>query len=85
MNRYQVWIAANADKELDSLTVVLRQRIIDKFDEIRKDPRGTDSKKLDDHIYRIRAGDYRIAYEVRDAEKMVVVTKIRHRRDVYRG
>src|SRR5438552_14889762 len=35
---------------------MLRERIIEKFDEISKDPRGTDSKKLDDATYRVRVG-----------------------------
>jgi len=63
---------------------MLRERIIEKFDEITKDPRGTDSKKLDDATYRVRVGDYRIVYHVNDAEDTVLVTRIRHRREVYR-
>lgn len=84
MRRYEVRIAASADKELGGLSALLRQRIIDKFEEIGKDPRGPDSKKLDERIYRVRVGDYRIVYEVRDSERTVVVTRIRHRREVYR-
>jgi len=63
---------------------MLRERIIEKFDEIRKDPRGMDSKRLDDATYRVRVGDYRIVYHVNDAEHTVLVTRIRHRREVYR-
>ena len=63
---------------------VLRQRIIEKFEEIGKDPRGTDSKKLDDGTYRVPVGEYRIVYNVNDKERKVVVTKVRHRREVYR-
>ncbi|OLC37771.1 MAG: hypothetical protein AUH28_03430 [Acidobacteria bacterium 13_1_40CM_56_16] len=81
---YEVRIAASADKELAGLPRMLRERIIEKFDEISKDPRGTDSKKLDDAIYRVRVGDYRIVYHVNDAKRIVLVTRIRHRREVYR-
>ena len=63
---------------------VLRQRIIEKFEEIGKELRGADSKKLDDAIYRVRVGDYRIVYEVNDKERKVVITRVRHRREVYR-
>ncbi len=84
MPLYEVRIAASADKELAGLPRMLRERIIEKFDEISKDPRGTDSKKLDDAIYRVRVGDYRIVYHVNDAKRMVLVTRIRHRREVYR-
>ena len=84
MNRYEVRIAASADKELVGMPRVLRQRIIEKFDEISRDPRGMDSKKLDEATYRVRVGDYRIVYHVSDSERRVVVTRIRHRREVYR-
>ena len=84
MKRYGVRIATSADKELAGMSRMLRERIIEKFDEITKDPRGTDSKKLDDATYRVRVGDYRIVYHVNDAEHTVLVTRIRHRREVYR-
>jgi mRNA interferase RelE/StbE len=84
MKRYDVRIAASADKELAKMPRMLRQRIIKKFDEISKDPRGLDSKKLDDATYRVRVGDYRIVYHINDKEHTVLVTRIRHRREVYR-
>src|SRR5438093_659503 len=46
MVRYEVRIAASADKDLAGVPRVLGERIIEKFGEISKDPRGTDSKKL---------------------------------------
>ena len=84
MKRFDVRIVASAGKELASMPRMLRERIIEKFDEIRKDPRGMDSKRLDDATYRVRVGDYRIVYHVNDAEHTVLVTRIRHRREVYR-
>jgi mRNA interferase RelE/StbE len=84
MKRYEVLIVASADKELAGMQKVFRQRVIEKFEEIGKDPRGTDSKKLDDATYRVRVGDYRIIYNVNDKERKVVITRIRHRREVYR-
>jgi len=35
--------------------------------------------------YRLRQGRYRIIYEIQDEELIVVVVKVGHRRDVYRG
>jgi mRNA interferase RelE/StbE len=84
MARYEVLIVASANKELGGMQKVLRQRIIEKLEEIGKDPRGTDSKKLDEATYRVRVGDYRIIYNVNDKERKVVITRIRHRREVYR-
>lgn len=84
MKRYEVLIVSSAEKELAGMQKGLRQRIIEKFEEIARDPRGTDSKKLDDRMYRVRVGDYRIVYTVNDKERKVVVTRIRHRREIYR-
>jgi mRNA interferase RelE/StbE len=69
---------------LDSYDTALRNRIIAKFDEIANSPRGTDSKKLADNIYRVRVGNYRLVYEVRDKERTAVVLRIGHRSEVYR-
>jgi mRNA interferase RelE/StbE len=61
--RYEVRIAKSAEKALARYDAALPQRIIDKFEEIAKNPRGADSKKLDGSTYRVRVGDYRIVYE----------------------
>jgi mRNA interferase RelE/StbE len=34
--------------------------------------------------YRIRVGEYRIVYSVADEERVVIVARIAHRREVYR-
>lgn len=38
----------------------------------------------EDDLYRIRVGDYRIVYTIKDTQLLVLVLKIRHRREVYR-
>jgi len=35
-------------------------------------------------IYRIKAGDYRVLYQVKDDVLLVIVVKVAHRRDAYR-
>jgi mRNA-degrading endonuclease RelE of RelBE toxin-antitoxin system len=30
-------------------------------------------------------GDYRMLYDVDDAQQLVIIGRVRHRRDVYRG
>jgi mRNA interferase RelE/StbE len=53
---------------------------------LRENPRPTGCVKLADEpdLYRIRVGDYRIVYQVMDAEVKVLVLSIGHRRDIYR-
>jgi len=36
------------------------------------------------NTFRIRAGEYRAVYEVHDKEVMVLVIRVRHRKDAYK-
>ena len=73
-------------KTLDGLDTDLRNRIIRKLDAIQENPRPPGVVKLagDENTYRIRVGDWRIVYEVRDKVLVVLVVRIGHRREVYR-
>jgi mRNA interferase RelE/StbE len=53
---------------------------------LASDPRPAGCVKLSNKasLYRIRVGDYRIVYQIRDAELLVVVADIGHRREIYR-
>lgn len=62
-----------------------RDRIREAIDALAADPRPRGATKLagrDD--YRIRIGDYRVVYAVDDQERLVLVARIAHRREVYR-
>jgi mRNA interferase RelE/StbE len=47
-------------------------------------PPGCDKLVGQGDLYRIRVGDYRVVYQVRDEALLVLVVKIGHRREVYR-
>ena len=38
-----------------------------------------------EEIFRIRIGDYRLLYQVRDTRLLVLVVSIGNRREIYRG
>lgn len=38
-----------------------------------------------DRIWRIRVGDYRVLYEIQDDLLVVLVVRLGHRREIYRG
>lgn len=63
-----------------------RNRAGRRIDALALDPRPRGCKKLqgDGDLYRVRAGDFRIVYAVRDDVLIVLVVKIGNRRDVYR-
>jgi mRNA interferase RelE/StbE len=36
-------------------------------------------------LYRIRVGDYRVIYEIQEKALVVLIVKVGHRKDAYRG
>jgi len=83
---YEVKFATSAAKEFRSLPLELKRRVGAVIDRLSQDPRPPGVRKLVGHerLYRIRVGQYRVVYEVDDKEQLVRVTRIRHRREVYR-
>ena len=87
MEKYKVSIKRSAVKEIEAMPQKKeRQRIIRRIGQLANDPRPPGSRKLSGHDkYRIRQGAYRIVYSIEDMELIVVVVKVGHRKDVYRG
>ncbi len=87
MERYKVSIKRSAVKEIETIPQKRdRRRIIRRIGQLSEDPRPPGSKKLSGHDkYRIRQGSYRIIYSIADDELIVVVVRVGHRKDVYRG
>ena len=54
---------------------------------LASNPRSEQAKKLAgmDELYRVRLGDYRIVYRIEDDRLVVLIVRIAHRREVYRG
>jgi len=84
--RYEIVIPRPVQRQLDSLPRETRARILARLALMKNDPRPRGSIKLRGHAneYRIRVGDYRVRYEVRDAESVVLLLHCGHRKDAYR-
>jgi len=54
--------------------------------ELASNPRPSNCKKLvgGERDWRVRVGDYRVLYEIDDAEKSVRILNVKHRREAYR-
>ena len=87
MEKYKVSIKRSAVKEIEVIPQKnQRQRIIRRIGLLANDPRPPGSKKLSgNEKYRLRQGSYRIVYSIEDYELVIVVVKVGHRKDVYRG
>lgn len=85
MARYALDIKPSARKELENLSDSLIARLAPKIAGLAADPRPSGCRKLRGYkdLWRIRVGDYRVVYIIDDDRKMVSVTRIAHRRDVY--
>ena len=83
---YQLFIRRSAEKEIADIPKPIRSRVADKIHALSDEPRPSGCKKLsgEDRAWRIRIGDYRVVYEVNDAEKYIEIRVVAHRKDVYR-
>lgn len=82
---YEIRFTPSAFRDLSRLSRSLQQRIDKRLMGLTEEPRPRGCKKLAGEAgrYRIRAGDYRILYEVQDEILLVLVLKIGHRGRVY--
>ena len=86
MARYRLEIKRSAAKELTQLPPKVRGRIITRIQALADEPRPVGAEKLSgQERYRVRQGDYRILYEIEDEILRIMVVRVGHRRDVYRG
>ena len=86
MDSYRIEFAREATKDLRRIDRVWIPRIITAIENLADDPYPTGCKKLvgSEHTFRIRVGDYRVIYDIQNKVLVVLVVRIRHRRDVYR-
>ena len=85
MVKYALEIKQSAQKELDALEDELFTRIDRKIFALADNPRPAGCKKLKGYKdqWRLRAGGWRVLYIIDDGAKLVTITRIAHRREVY--
>ncbi len=82
---YALVIERAAQKSLAKISPPYRDRVIRAIEELATDPRPQGVKKLRHReAWRLRVGGYRVIYEIHDDDVMVLVIRIRHRREAYR-
>jgi mRNA interferase RelE/StbE len=82
---YAVDVKPSARKELERLPDKVLARAVSKIESLGQSPRPAGCKKLKGYKdkWRIRVGDWRVVYIIDDGTKLVSVTRIAHRREVY--
>lgn len=85
MAAYKIVITRQAEKQLDKIDTTQVRQVLDAIQSLENDPRTHGCKKLKGREgYRIRAGMYRIIYDIFDSVLMIEVIAIGHRKDIYR-
>jgi mRNA interferase RelE/StbE len=85
--KWQIQVEKNARKALKNIPNPYRSNITDAIESLKVDQRPHNAKKLKGYrrLYRIRIADYRVVYQIWEDKKIISVTRIAHRSDVYRG
>ncbi len=84
---YQVIVPKPVQKQLDNLPESVPERVLKRIVALQGNPRlrGCIKLKAYGNEYRIQIGGYRVRYEIRDQESIVLLLHCKHRKDVYRG
>ena len=85
MARYELAFRRSVLKDLDRIPKKDVKRIISIIRSLADEPRPAGSARLSgQERYRIRQGDYRILYSVREDAKSMWIVKVAHRKEAYR-
>ncbi len=79
---YRIEVSPAADRDLDKLKGRIRrqdfERLRDAVRSLAEEPRPRGVRKIKgaERAYRIRAGNYRVVYEVYDSDKLVLILQV---------
>ncbi|MBI4965790.1 MAG: type II toxin-antitoxin system RelE/ParE family toxin [Desulfomonile tiedjei] len=84
---YQIELSPAAQRQIGKLPHEEQARLGMAIKSLEMDPRPPGSKKLKGYsdTYRLRIGKYRVLYDVYDRVLWVLILKVGHRKEVYRG
>ena len=84
---YRVSLAPAAARQLRKLDPPARRRIQATIELLAADPRPPAATQLvgGSGEWRVRTGNYRVVYEIKEEILLVLILAVGHRRDVYRA
>ncbi|MEV4191757.1 type II toxin-antitoxin system RelE family toxin [Streptomyces toxytricini] len=87
--KYAFRFTTAAQRQLRAISRLHAMQILTALTALGEDPYREDAnvKKLTgpSGLYRLRVGNYRVAYQVNDGELVILAVKVGNRRDVYRS
>jgi len=84
---YAIELKPQAQKFIEKQPRKVQRQLIARIEALQKDPRPPQSKLLhsDKQIYRVRSGDCRIIYQIKEDRLLILVAKVGNRKDVYKN
>ncbi len=84
---YKVELKPQAQKFIEAQSRKIQRQLVKRIEALQEDPRPPGSKLLDGRkkIYRVRSGNYRIVYQVKDKVLLVIVAKVDDRKNIYKN
>ena len=82
---YTIEFSHRARRQFKDLPKQVQVRLKTRIDALSENPRprGVEKLKGEDDLYRIRIGDYRVIYQVKDKALIVLIVKLGDRKEVY--
>ena len=86
---YRIEVSSSAVKQLRKLAKRDHESLV-RIDAailaLGKNPRlsGVEQLTNEDNLSRYRVGDYRIVFAIHDDRRLIVIRRVKHRKDVYR-
>ncbi len=82
---FSLQIKSSAAKELKLINKPERRRVVAAIDQLPANPYiGKSLKGELSGLRRIRAGDYRVIYEIYEQQVVILIVRVAHRKDAYR-
>ena len=73
-----------AERDFEQLPRETRERVDRRLFSLAQEPLPAGAEKLDENTFRVRVGAYRIIYGFENNNLVILVIRIRHRKEVYR-
>lgn len=81
---FTVILQSSAEKDFKKIDRQIQERILKKLSDLEQDPNiGIPLTGNLAGLWKLRIGDYRVVYQIKNQELIVLVLKIGHRKNVY--
>jgi mRNA interferase RelE/StbE len=84
--KYEIVFTKKADRQIKKLDPDIEKQIRNAINGLTSNPRPQSSKRLKGEykgLWRMRSGNYRIIYEIKEQKLLITVIRVGHRKNIY--